>query len=141
MRDITIQMLTERGKVVSLSASARRKVPRNADGTPIKPVPTEVFPLVVTPVSVPWFNKTAARGTGSYKIQTDRALGEDLGDAPHILFAGLAFLSQLQLTIDTDTMRMTILDADGSPAGSTQGNKSPPEDPSKYFRGKSMYAS
>jgi len=34
---------------------------------------------------------------------------------PHVLFLGLAFLSQLQLTVDLDAMRMSAVEAPATP--------------------------
>jgi hypothetical protein len=47
------------------------------------------FPLVVSPVPIRW-------GSGS-------------GGTPYVLFVGLAFLWQRQLTIDVDARRLTVV--------------------------------
>ena len=144
MRDIELQFLTERGQVVSLTASSRRRPPTSSK---------DEFPLVVTPVELPWFepenvlmaqndildnNKqiSSSKGDGATKIagghdsrRSVRAQdnlrstvtstesseihagsdgGPGIGDAPHVLFLGLAFLVPQTLTIDIDSKRMTI---------------------------------
>jgi hypothetical protein len=153
MRDVELQFLTERGAVVSLAASSRRR-------------PDDDFPLVVTPVAVPWFQpenvRKARNGPGGIggidasgsssgsggrvgggSLSSTRAGssassvsvsvggssrsrsssssssrenrggsdgGPGLGDAPHVLFVGLAFLAPRTLTIDIDACRMAVGD-------------------------------
>jgi len=50
-RDVEVIVRTERGRPVALHASSRRY--RQSDGEP------EEFPLIVTPVSLPWFGLSA----------------------------------------------------------------------------------
>ena len=132
---------TERGSTVALEASIRKKRPPSP-GVPPSPVPLsseeyDEFPLVCTPVRVPWFAPGFARDSacgGNDPASTQfakqggkpedgevvscrrtlaetRALfADDLGPrAPHVLFVGLAFLWQRTLTIDLDAERMVII--------------------------------
>ena len=143
-RDARIELgPTERGRgsTVALEASIRNRRPPSP-GVPASPVPLsseeyDEFPLVCTPVRVPWFAPGFARDSvcgGNDPASTQfakqggmpedgeavscrrtlaetRALfADDLGPrAPHVLFVGLAFLWQRTLTIDLDTERMTII--------------------------------
>ena len=141
-RDARIELgLTERGSTVALEASIRKKRPPSP-GVPPSPVPLsseeyDEFPLVCTPVRVPWFAPGFARDSvcgGNDPASTQfakqggkpedgeviscrrtlaetRALfADDLGPrAPHVLFVGLAFLWQRTLTIDLDAERMVII--------------------------------
>ena len=126
-RDARIELgPTERGSTVALEASIRKKRPPSP-GVPPSPVPPsseeyDEFPLVCTPVRVPWFAPGFARDSvcgGNDPASTQfakqggkpedgeviscrrtlaetRALfADDLGPrAPHVLFVGLAFLWQ-----------------------------------------------
>ena len=141
-RDARIELgPTERGSTVALEASIRKKRPPSP-GVPPSPVPPsseeyDEFPLVCTPVRVPWFAPGFARDSvcgGNDPASTQfakqggkpedgeviscrrtlaetRALfADDLGPrAPHVLFVGLAFLWQRTLTIDLDADRMVII--------------------------------
>ena len=141
-RDARIELgPTERGSTVALEASIRKKRPPSP-GVPPSPVPLsseeyDEFPLVCTPVRVPWFAPGFARDSvcgGNDPASTQfakqggkpedgeviscrrtlaetRALfADDLGPrAPHVLFVGLAFLWQRTLTIDLDAERMVII--------------------------------
>ena len=141
-RDARIELgPTERGSTVALEASIRKKRPPSPGGPP-SPVPPsseeyDEFPLVCTPVRVPWFAPGFARDSvcgGNDPASTQfakqggkpedgeviscrrtlaetRALfADDLGPrAPHVLFVGLAFLWQRTLTIDLDADRMVII--------------------------------
>ena len=141
-RDARIELgPTERGSTVALEASIRKKRPPSP-GVPPSPVPPsseeyDEFPLVCTPVRVPWFAPGFARDSvcgGNDPASTQfakqggkpedgeviscrRTLAEtlalfadDLGPrAPHVLFVGLAFLWQRTLTIDLDADRMVII--------------------------------
>ena len=110
VRKMDVEVLTEAGKVVTLSAGRRRRrldeaglqaglttlASASAVGgpaqSPLQPSPfAESFPLITTPVALDWFAKK--------KLPP----GEE---APHVICLGLAFLSRLQLTIDADEMRM-----------------------------------
>ena len=110
VRKMEVEVLTEAGKVVTLSAGRRRRrldevglqaglttlaSASSAGGpaqSPLQPSPfAESFPLITTPVKLDWFAKK--------KLPP----GEE---APHVICLGLAFLSRLQLTIDADEMRM-----------------------------------
>ncbi|EOD15909.1 hypothetical protein EMIHUDRAFT_119183 [Emiliania huxleyi CCMP1516] len=57
MRDVEVIVRTERGRPVALHASSRRY--RQSDGEP------EEFPLIVTPVSLPWFGLSAPTPLGT----------------------------------------------------------------------------
>ena len=141
-RDARIELgPTERGSTVALEASIRKKRPPSP-GVPPLPVPPsseeyDEFPLVCTPVRVPWFAPGFARDSvcgGNDPASTQfakqggkpedgeviscrrtlaetRALfADDLGPrAPHVLFVGLAFLWQRTLTIDLDAERVVII--------------------------------
>jgi hypothetical protein len=127
--------------VLALEASVRKRRPPSP-GVPASPVPLsseeyDEFPLVCTPVRVPWFAPGFARDSAcggndpastlfakeggqpesGEAVSCRRTLAEtralftdELGPrAPHVLFVGLAFLWQRTLTIDVDTERMTIV--------------------------------
>ena len=132
IRHVQVSGLTERGAVFTLSASRRR--PKNPDA--------EDFPLIVTPVSIPWFEEgyrnseysvrreRAARQTGDWRDSKDAAaIARDINSArdanlmsskgpPHVLLLGLAFLQERHMTIDVDTGRM-LLDYGARPRGTT----------------------
>ena len=100
VRNVAVEVETEAGKVVTLSAARPRRRVDEALGVeqaaaaarkPLQPPPAEDFQLIVTPISLPWFQK--------HKLPP----GEE---APHVIWLGLAFLRKLQLTIDTDEMRL-----------------------------------
>jgi hypothetical protein len=104
MRAVAVEVLTERGRVVTFDASRpRRRLDEiNAD---IERV--ETFPFIVTPVSLRWFDNQ------ELKVAQEEAAGRRVSPAsipPHVLTLGLAFLSKLQLTIDTDDMRLTAVE-------------------------------
>ena len=122
-----------RGGVVALESSIRRRRPPAPGIPPPRPPSSEEFdefPLICTPVTVPWFAPGFARdsdcgglddGDGrrvqrpptcrrtpaeALALLTDVELGPR---APHVLFVGLTFLWQRTLTIDVDDRRMTIV--------------------------------
>ena len=70
----------------------------------------EQFPLVVTSVPVPWFEQAADYTSAKQRAAAAEARRALLGtvEGPHVLFVGLAFLANRVLTIDTDTLRMTV---------------------------------
>ena len=89
---VRLELPTERGGVCALEASVRRRRPA-AIGIPTVNVDMAApefaeFPLVVSPVPIRW--------------------GSGKGGTPYVLFVGLAFLWQRQLTIDVDARRLTI---------------------------------
>ena len=103
------------GAAFSLAASRRR--PRNKEA--------EDFPLIVTPVSLPWFDhgykysEAAVRRdraerprTKSTKLSRSRAAPTARlapgNEPPHVLLLGLSFLADRRLTIDVDQRRMLI---------------------------------
>ena len=104
MRTVEIQLLTERGRVRSLRASRR---PEPLESSP--PV-VDRFPLIVTPVHLGWFDRPERRGGLKTPPLTagETAVSDDASLAPHVLFVGLAFLSETKLGIDCSTMRMAI---------------------------------
>ena len=114
MRDITVELLTESGHVLSLAASSRR-TPSPATASSKAAAPPLLFdpdfPLVVTSVNVPWFEAqadyTSAKQRATAAENRAAAFGSSVG--PHVLFVGLAFLSRSVLTIDTDTLRMSVV--------------------------------
>ena len=78
MRDIRIELLTEKGSIVTLNATARRRLRRRseevAEGDPkpaVAAAEPEVFPLVVLPVSLPWFKSY----NQSYSTASSRKVG------------------------------------------------------------------
>jgi len=161
MRDIEVQFLTERGQIVSLTASSRRRPTTSSK---------DEFPLVVTPVELPWFEaenvrmaqndnsdndnhevsdrsdrasnidqggddkrrafsardsrRISAVANGSSEIDGGSDGGPGIGDEPHVLFLGLAFLVPQTLTIDIDSKRMTITGP--TPSRPQSGSKSEP---------------
>jgi hypothetical protein len=127
-RDARLEMRTERGETCALEASVRkrRKPSPNVPtlDLPLSAPEYDEFPLVVSPVHVPWFepgfgNEECADGQpfqcngrplGQRRPlrETLSFLSEGLGPAPHVVFVGLAFLWQRKLTIDVDAERMVI---------------------------------
>ena len=89
---VRLELPTERGGVCALEASVRRRRPA-AVGIPpyegdMAAPEFDEFGLVVSPVPIRW--------------------GSGKGGTPYVLFVGLAFLWQRQLTIDVDARRLTI---------------------------------
>jgi len=90
---VRIELPTEKGGSCVLEASVRR---RRSAATGIPSVGVDLaapefdeFPLIVSPVPIRW-------GTGR-------------AGTPYVLFVGLAFLWQRQVTIDVDRLRLTIV--------------------------------
>ena len=134
--DASIELPTENGDSLTLSASVRRRQRKSSskDGgssqaqaersIPIDAEEFDEFPLVVSPITVPWFDpgfgeqecadnsglQCNGRPLGAPKPLIDRikARADGLGDAPYVLFVGLAFLWKRTLTIDVDARRMTV---------------------------------
>ena len=132
-----VAVLTERGRVVRFGAARKPKAqpaaltstasagggaPRGSAGT------AEPFPLIVTPVPLPWFEPevdtfyqrgkgkvagaagaagAAAEAKAARKRLRKRVPSAELGSAPHVLFLGLAFMADMRLTIDTDAQRLS----------------------------------
>lgn len=91
VRRFEVEVLTESGRVVTLSAARRPRARAGAVDGVTAPGSAESFPLITTPVSLEgWF----ARRSSSAE------------PPPHVLFLGLAFLSNLRLTIDADAGRL-----------------------------------
>ena len=128
-RDARLELCTERGRTVTLESSIRRKRPRVA-GVPAAPVLStaeeyDEFPLIVSPIRVPWwdpdFGQLECADRSGYQCngkpigakpsapETFRQRLDGLGEAPYVLFVGLTFLWQRELTIDVDEGRMTIV--------------------------------
>ena len=93
MQTSRIELETEGGNVCALEASVRRRRPPSPGISPVEIDPAapeyDEFPLVTSPVPIRW-------GTGR-------------GGDPFVLFVGLAFLWQRQLTIDMGAQRLTIV--------------------------------
>ncbi len=127
-RDARIELRTENGNLCALEASVRKRRPP-APGIPPPRLPLdaeefEEFPLIVSPVHVPWFdpgfgNSECADGEpfqcNGMPLGKRRSLVEQLltrtdglGAAPHVIFVGMCFFWQRQITIDIDEGRMTI---------------------------------
>ena len=90
---VRIELQDEQGGLQALEASVRRRRP-DAAGIPSVDVDLaspefDEFPLVVSSVPIRW--GTGKRGT------------------PYVLFVGLAFLWQRQVTIDVDARRMMVV--------------------------------
>mmetsp|Transcript_50352 Transcript_50352/g.100275 ORF Transcript_50352/g.100275 Transcript_50352/m.100275 type:complete len:102 (-) Transcript_50352:145-450(-) len=99
-------------------------------GVPASPVPTtaeefDEFPLIVSPIRIPWFDPDFGQlecadksglqcngkplGAKPSALEAFQRSLDGLGDAPYVLFVGLTFLWQRQLTIDVDEARMLIV--------------------------------
>jgi len=131
-RDARIELQTEKGALCALEASVRKRRPAargipppSARGIALDAREFDEFPLIVTPVRVPWFDADFGQqecadgepyqcngqpiGRRRSLLETLRVqLGDGLGEAPYVLFVGLAFYWQRLLTIDIDEGRMTI---------------------------------
>ena len=112
-RDAVIELATESGGVATLEATIRRKRRTFAanDAVPTDPPPDDAdeFPLIVSPVRVPWFDPTFGEPGLAEAISRARESRRDgLGRSPHVIFVGLAFLWRRPLTIDIDAGRMTF---------------------------------
>lgn len=129
-RDARLELRTERGALCALEASVRRRR-KPAPGIPPPRVDLDAaefdeFPLIVSPVHVPWFdpgfgemecadgepfqcNGLPLGRRRSLLEQLRTRLADGLGDAPHVIFVGLSFFWQRELTIDIDEGRMTIV--------------------------------
>jgi len=101
VRAMDVEVLTESGRVVTLSAARLRRRPGDGPGevelveaaNPVAPPRAESFPLITTPVDLTkWFERSPTAGGAA---------------PPHVLFLGLAFLSRLRLTIDADERRLS----------------------------------
>ena len=129
MRNVELQVLTERGGICSLSAS--RRVPRAEEAAAEAGAPrVDRFPLIVTPVHLGWFDRptrsSGAASSGRARPPSAAAAGrapsaaggastegqqrapQSPPRAPHVLFVGLAFLSDTKVDIDCGTNRMRI---------------------------------
>ena len=78
---------------------------------------------MVTPVAVPWFSEDFRRKGAAAAAATaaEKNAAQRLGHAPHLLFVGLAFLEGREVTIDTDSRRMTIASSGGGGRGAGGG--------------------
>lgn len=127
-REARIELATEQGDVMVVEASVKRRRRPLPGARSVDPTAEEFdqFPLIVSPVSVPWFDpdfgnaecadgqpfqcngKPLGRRQSLFEAWRLR-LNDGLGEAPHVLFVGLAFLWQRSITIDVDDGRMTII--------------------------------
>jgi len=128
-REARIEFGTERGKTVTIESSVRRRRPPVV-GVPPPRVPTDAeeydeFALIVSPVRVPWWDPDFGQlecadksglqcngkpiGVKPTIVDKFRQRLDGLGEAPYVLFVGLTFLWQRNLTIDVDEGRMTII--------------------------------
>ena len=129
-RTARLEFNTPRGTLCALEASVkRRRPPAPAIPPPPADLPLDApeyseFPLIISPVHVPWFDpgfgdeecadgqgfqcngKPVGQRPGLADALKLRALG--LGSAPHVIFVGLAFFWQRRLTIDVDDGRMSF---------------------------------
>jgi hypothetical protein len=127
-REARIEFETEQGAVTALEASIKRRRRPLPGARPVDPSAPEFdeFPFIVSPVTVPWFEPgfgNAECADGQPYQCNGRPVGrrqslleawrvrrrDGLGEAPHVLFVGLAFLWQRTLTIDVDDGRATIV--------------------------------
>jgi hypothetical protein len=116
MRTVEVELLSERGEVQTLQA-ARRPAPLESQAVDAPPV-VDRFPLIVTPVHLNWFDEPRRRTLGPLgPPPAEAAAASDLisppispsispSISPHVLFVGLAFLSERKLTIDIGQMRL-----------------------------------
>ena len=116
MRTVEVELLSERGEVQTLQA-ARRPAPLESQAVDAPPV-VDRFPLIVTPVHLNWFDEPRRRTLGPLGLPpAEAAAASDLisppistssspSSSPHVLFVGLAFLSERKLTIDIGQMRL-----------------------------------
>ena len=112
MRTVEVELLSERGEVQTLQA-ARRPAPLESQAVDAPPV-VDRFPLIVTPVHLNWFDEPRRRTLGPLGLPpAEAAAAPDLispsispSISPHVLFVGLAFLSERKLAIDIGQMRL-----------------------------------
>ena len=116
IREVVVEVLTERGRTSTFAASRRVQRERGDE-----------LPLICTEERIPWFDAKAraVRQTNSSTASsTDEPTGlvaeglvsdrgvnteRDLAQKPHVLFLGLAFLDGNQLTIDVDDRRLSLV--------------------------------
>ncbi|EOD12406.1 hypothetical protein EMIHUDRAFT_213644 [Emiliania huxleyi CCMP1516] len=87
IRDCRVELVTEQGRVCALEASVRRRqVPSRFGDVPLVDVPdgapeSDAFPLVVSPVDVPWFEQDFGQGDAlEQRVQAEAARDDALGD-------------------------------------------------------------
>jgi hypothetical protein len=100
IREVGVEVLTERGRTTTFSASRAVQRERGDD-----------IPLICTAQQLPWFDGRP-RPLGGVGGECDESgcTREGASDkrTPHVLFLGLAFLDGSQLTIDVDDRRMAL---------------------------------
>lgn len=107
VRNVAVEVLTERGKVVTFGARRQRrsveealrtadKVPGDASSDVADAPLVAPFNFIVTPTSLRWDQNRGARTTPKSSEQS-----------PHVLFLGLVFFSKQVVTIDIDDMRLS----------------------------------
>lgn len=112
MKQVVVEVLTERGRVVRFSADKRGESTVLVASNGEAPASRQNFPLIVTPVAIPWFSReteTFHRRRSSQSTQDAQLVESELGSAPHVLFLGLAFMADMRLTIDMDAQRLSAL--------------------------------
>ena len=108
VRSVDVEVVTEGGRSLTLSAARPRRIVDEVLGTssgggrgggggatPGRPPPAEDFQFIVTPIGLNWFKRPMGVTPGE--------------ESPHVIWLGLAFLRKLQLTIDTDEMRAKVV--------------------------------
>lgn len=104
IREVGVEVLTERGRTTNFTASRAVQRERGDD-----------LPLICTAQQLPWFDGrprplggvgAACDESGCGREGTTRR--EYPSETPHVLFLGLAFLDRAQLTIDVDDRRMAL---------------------------------
>ena len=126
-REARIELETEKGDTTVIEASVKRRRKPLPGVRPVDPSAEEFdeFPLIVSPVHVPWFEpgfgdsecadgqpfQCNGRPVGRRQsvLEAWQLRRDGLGEAPHVLFVGLAFLWQRTITIDIVDGRMTIV--------------------------------
>jgi len=93
VKTVDVDVETERGRTVRFSAARR--------------VGAE-FPLITTSCALPWFSGGGGRGDGVRRIGRGAGGAASDGEAPHVLFLGLAFLDGARLTIDVEARRLRV---------------------------------
>lgn len=122
IREVVVEMRTEQANRRSLRAARRRRSPAVALAGGASDQPP--FPFIVTPVTLPWFDRAgrattraapaaggARGGSGGASGADEQLLRQELlprGLAPHVIFCGLAFFEGQRITIDCDAQRLTV---------------------------------
>ena len=105
MRTVKVEVRTERGKVVRFEAASRRRRSEEDDADVAPAV--EYFPLIVTPVTLPWFDTERPwQQPRKQRLRADADGEISTSQSPHVIILGLSFLSDMRLTIDADEGRL-----------------------------------